>query len=129
MGKYFICAAICLGMLKAGAQHYEEISEKFIQFYNAQKADSLFHLYDPELRQKLTLDKTKTVIVGLHVQFGDLKSLVLLKKDSGFNMYKASFSHQTFTLLLALDSQDLIEGFRFVPYRKEQFPESKSSYQ
>ena len=129
MGKYFICAAICMAMLKAGAQHYEEVSEKFILFYNAQTADSIFNLYSPELRERLTLEKTKTVISGLHVQFGDLKSLVLLKKDSGFNMYKASFSHQTFTLLLALDNQDLIEGFRLVPYRKEQFPELKSSYQ
>lgn len=129
MIKYFICAAICFGMLEAGAQHYEEISEKFIQFYNTQKADSIFNLYDPELQEKLTLEKTKAVISGLHVQFGDLKSLVLLKRDSGFNMYKASFTHQTLTLLLALNSQDLIKGYRLVPYNKEQYPELKNRYQ
>ena len=116
-------------MLTAEAQHYDEISEKFIQFYNAQKADSLFNLYNPELQEKLTLEKTKSVISGLHVQFGDLKSLVLLKQDSGFNMYKASFAHQTLTLLLALTSQDLIAGYRLVPYNKEQFPELKNKYQ
>ena len=126
MNKIFVCLAISLCVLHGRAQHYEKISEKFIQFYNAQTPDSLFNLYNPALQEKLPLEKTKAVLSGLHVQLGDLKSLSLLKQDSGFNMYKAGFSHQTFILLLSVDSEDLIEGFRLVPYNPDLYPEEKN---
>jgi uncharacterized protein len=125
MKKISVCLAISLCVLHTQAQQYEKISEKFIQFYNAQKPDSLFILYNPVLQEKLPLEKTKAVLSGLHVQYGDLKSLSLLKQDSGFNMYKAGFAHQTLTLLLSLDSENLIEGYRLVPYSPDQFPEEK----
>jgi len=125
MNKIFVCLAISLCVLHGRAQHYEKISEKFLQFYNAQAPDSLFNLYNPALQEKLPLEKTKAVLSGLHVQYGDLKSLSLLKQDSGFNMYKAGFAHQTLTLLLSLDSEDLIEGYRLVPYSADRFPEEK----
>ena len=104
----------------ASAQlRYEEIVNKFIVFYNKQNPDSLFNLYTPELKEKLTLEKTKTVLEGLHVQYGDLRSLDLIKQDSGFNSYKAGFTHQTLTLLLALSDENLIEGYRLVSYHPD----------
>jgi hypothetical protein len=98
---------------------YEELTNKFIIFYNKQKPDSLFNLYTPALKEKLTLERTKTILEGLHVQYGDLRSLDLIKQDSGFNSYKASFSHQSMTLLMALSNDGLIEGYRLVPYQPE----------
>jgi uncharacterized protein len=107
--------------------HYEELVNKFIVFYNKQKPDSLYNLYTPALKEKLTLERTKTILEGLHIQYGDLRSLDLIKQDSGFNSYKASFSHQTLTLLMALSNENLIEGFRLVPYNPEQFTEQKKA--
>jgi hypothetical protein len=106
--------------------HYEEMANKFIVFYNKQNPDSLFGLYAPSLKGKLTLEKTKTILEGLHVQYGDLRSLDLLKQDSGFNMYKASFSHQTLSLLLALTDEGFIEGYRLVPYNKDLLDDPKN---
>src|SRR4030095_2695922 len=131
MSKYhiYIVIFICMFCLRAGAQNnYEAISEKFILFYNQQSPDSLFNIYSFVLKEKLPIEKTRAVLSGMHVQFGDLKSLDLLKQDSGFNMYKASFAHQTLVLLLALSPEDSIEGFRLVPYNKEQFPDQKNKY-
>jgi hypothetical protein len=109
---------LCLESFRTEAQDgYQTISEKFISFYNMQKPDSLFELYTPALKEKLTLERTKTVFEGLHVQYGDLRSLDLIKQDSGFNSYKASFAHQTMTLLLALNNENLIDGYRLVPYQ------------
>jgi hypothetical protein len=124
--KVFIYLFCILYTSVAIAQnHYEDVVNKFIVFYNKQNPDSLFNLYAPSLKEKMTLEKTKTVLEGLHVQYGDLKSLDLLKQDSGFNMYKASFSHQTLSLLLALTEEGLIEGYRLVPYDKELFDDPK----
>jgi hypothetical protein len=127
MKKFLIYLFFILHTANAFAQpHYEEMANKFIVFYNKQSPDSLFNLYASSLKEKLTLEKTKTVLEGLHVQYGDLKSLVLLKQDSGFNMYKADFPHQTLSLLLALTEEGLIEGYRLVPYNKELVDDPKN---
>ena len=85
MKTHLFCAIICLISLNGIAQNnYGVISEKFLQFYNKQNPDSLFNLYSSTLKEKLTLEKTKTVLEGLHVQYGDLRSLDLVKQDSGF---------------------------------------------
>jgi hypothetical protein len=125
--KYFIYIVISLCASNTIAQkHYEEVSEKFQIFYNDEKPDSIFVLYAPELKEKLPIEKTRAVISGLHVQYGELRSLPLLKQDSGFNIYKANFPHQTLSLLLALTDENLIEGFRLVPFDPDQFPEEKN---
>ena len=126
MNKYLLYIAISLCAMHAAAQkNYEGIAERFLFFYNAEKPDSLFAIYSNELKEKLPIEKTRAVFSGLHIQYGDLKSLDLLKQDSGFNAYKAIFSHQTLTLLLALTDDHLIEGFRLVPYDSGQFPVEK----
>ncbi len=127
MLKYYFYIVFCLFSLRTGAQNnYEAVSEKFIRFYNQEMPDSLYNIYSSSLKEKLPLEKTRAVISGLHVQFGELRSLELLKQDSGFNMYKAGFAHQTLTLLLALSPDDLIDGYRLVPYNKEQIPGQKT---
>jgi uncharacterized protein len=126
VNKYFLYIAISLSASSTVAQkNYEDVSERFLIFYNAEKPDSLFAMYSIDLKEKLPIEKTRAVFSGLHIQFGELRSLDLLKQDSGFNMYKAAFSHQTLSLLLALTNDNLIEGFRLVPYDPAQFPEEK----
>jgi hypothetical protein len=109
--------------------HYEGIVNKFIVFYNKQTPDSLFNLYTPELKEKLTPERTKTILEGLHVQYGDLRSLDLIKQDSGFNSYKAGFAHQNLTLLLALSDENLIEGYRLVPLNPDPDNDQKNKKQ
>jgi hypothetical protein len=74
----------------------------------------------------MPLEKATAVFSGLHIQFGELRSLNLLKQDSGFNIYKAAFSHQTLCLLLALTDDNQIEGFRLVPYDPDLYSEEKA---
>src|ERR1700759_604111 len=126
VNKYLLYIAISLSATSAVAQkNYEDVSEKFLVFYNDEKPDRVFAIYSTGLKEKLPIEKTRAVFSGLHIQYGDLKSLDLLKQDSGFNAYKAIFSHQTLTLLLALTDDHLIEGFRLVPYDSGQFPVEK----
>jgi hypothetical protein len=118
---------ICLGFLRAEAQHgYAETAGKFFRFYNAQLPDSLYQLYSSDLQKKLPPGKTAAVITGLHVQYGDLSSLQLLKQDSGFNIYKARFVHQTMCLFIELNGDGLLNGYRLVPYQPEYYKEEKN---
>lgn len=126
MIKYLLYTVVGLSTLPAVAQKkYEIITDRFLVFYNDEKPDSIFQMYTDELKEKLPIEKTRAVFSGLHIQFGELRSLNLLKQDSGFNVYKAVFPHQTLSLLLALTDDNLIEGFRLVPYAADLFPEEK----
>ena len=126
VNKYVLYIAFCFSAVTAVAQkNYQDVSERFLVYYNAETPDSLFAIYTIELKEKLPIEKTRAVFSGLHIQFGELRSLVLLKQDSGFNVYKAAFSHQTLSLLLSVTDDYLIEGFRLVPYDPDLYPEEK----
>jgi len=125
--KCLFYISLCLATSQTKAQiNYTITTDKFLNFYNKEVPDSIFNLYSSTLKEKLPLERTRSLFSGLHVEFGDLHALDLLKQDSGFNMYKASFTHQTLILLLALSNENLIDGFRLVPYDPEQFPEKKN---
>ncbi len=106
--------------------NYQFVADKFQQFYNQELADSIFNLYAPIMKEHLSQEKNRTVMSGLHVQFGELKSLGLLKQDTGYVKYKASFKDQTLTMVLALNRENLIEGLRFIPYTPEPVADEKT---
>ena len=127
MKNYLIFLAVCFYVSVSTAQiNYPETASKFLFYYNAESPDSIFAMFSPELKEKMPLEKARAVISGLHIQFGELRSLNLLKTDSGFNIYKAAFSHQTLCLLLALTDNNQMEGFRLVPYDPDLYPEEKA---
>ncbi len=82
-------------------------------------------LYSPDLKEKISREKTEAIITGLHIQFGDLRSLQLLKPEDGYNIYKADFTRQTQCLLLELNDSSAINGYRIIPYRASEFPPPK----
>ena len=114
--------------LNTGASqvNYQSVADKFQQFYNQELADSIFNMYAPIMKEHLSQDKNRTVMSGLHIQFGELRSLGLLKQDTGYARYKASFKDQVLTLVLALNKENLIEGLRFIPYTPEPVAEKKA---
>ena len=106
--------------------NYQAVADKFQQFYNQEQADSIFNMYAPIMKEHLPQEKNRTVMSGLHIQFGELRSLGVLKQDTGYVRYKASFKDQTLTLVLALNKENLIEGLRFIPYTPEQAGDGKA---
>src|SRR5450755_1013985 len=109
----------CLVLNATAQKNYQVIADRFQRFYNNEQGDSIFNLYAPVLKEQLPIEKNQVVVTGLHIQFGELKSLDVLKQDTGYTRYKARFKDQTLTLVLALNKDDLIEGLRFIPYIPE----------
>lgn len=115
--KKYICYFILSFLaIQCGAQkNYQDVADKFQRFYNQEQGDSIFNLYAADLKERLPLEKNRAVMTGLHVRYGDLKSLSLLKLDSGYAKYKAEFKDQTLSLILAFTKEDLIEALQFIP--------------
>jgi uncharacterized protein len=123
----FFLILFMLALFPGVAQiNYQSVADKFQQFYNQELVDSIFNMYAPIMKEHLPQEKNRTVMSGLHVQFGELKSLSLLKQDTGYVRYKASFKDQILTMVLALNKENLIEGLRFIPYSPETANEEKA---
>src|SRR5450631_2305303 len=126
MNKYQIYLFFLFGAIRLDAQvTYQFIADRFQLYFNRQQSDSIFNMYSFDVKGKLPLEKNRTVMEGLHVQFGDLKALDVIKQDTGYASYKATFRDQTLTLVLALNKEGLIEGLRFIPYEPPQSPSKK----
>jgi len=127
MRKYLLFVTIFFIVLNLHAQMNDYgVAQKFQTFYNRQQTDSIFSLFSPMMKEKLPLEKSTAVFSGLHVQMGDMKSLSFTKQDSGFTRYKADFTNQTFTMLLAVNKDGLMDGIRFVPYVPDPSAEEKA---
>jgi len=132
MNKYPIYLVLLFGAIRLEAQvTYQSVADRFQLYFNRQQSDSIFNMYSSDVKEKLPLEKNRTVMEGLHIQFGDLKALDVIQQDTGYANYKATFKDQTLTLVLALSKEGLIEGLRFIPYTSPQTPlqkmESKSN--
>jgi uncharacterized protein len=115
----FFFLLICQGMICGAQKNYPALAEKFLLFYNQENADSIFNMYAPVLKEQLPVEKNRTVMEGLHIQFGELKSLDPIKQGTGYARYKARFKDQSLILVLAFDQDDLVEGIRFIPFTPE----------
>src|SRR5664279_3372531 len=105
MIKTIIHFSLCFLLVRqAHAQvNYQPVANRFLQFFNKEQADSIFSMYAPELKEKLPSEKNKAVMNGLHVQYGELRSLEIIKQDTGYAKYKAGFKDQTLILVFALN--------------------------
>jgi uncharacterized protein len=120
MKKYIFCFLLSFqGLLGFAQKNYPAIAEKFLGFFNQEQPDSIFKMYAPVLQAQLPMEKNRTVMSGLHIRFGELKSLDLIKQDTGYARYKAIFKDQILILVVAFNKEDLMEGIRFVPFQPE----------
>lgn len=123
----FLFFAFGIPLVMTGQANYQPVADRFLAFYNQEQSDSIFNMYSDVVKEKLPKDKNKTVMEGLHIQFGELKSLKVIQQDTGYAQYKAAFKDQILTLVLAVDRKGLIEGLRFIPYTTGQTAEQKKT--
>jgi len=89
---------------------------KFVKYYNANQADSIFNLLTSDAKNALPFDKTKTFIDQLHAKFGSITSLNFETFKNGFGIYKAQFDRGVLTLSVATIDKS-ISGLFAKPYQ------------
>ncbi len=99
---------------------YDEAVNKIKNYYNNQKADSLFDMCSDRIKSLMPAEKTKLLFAQLNGQVGAIKSFRFTKLENGLSYYKTEFNSATLSLVLALDKDHKLETFRFVPYAEEQ---------
>ncbi|QXV65332.1 alpha/beta fold hydrolase [Mucilaginibacter sp. 21P] len=120
MRKLFVSMlAMCLtvvALAQTAPANFTMAANKFRQYYNAGKPDSIFNMFSSQMKAALPLDKFSSTTTQLKAQLGDLKSTELVKFSVPLAVYKATFDNAIFNLNISLDAQSKFVGLLLSPY-------------
>ncbi|QJB39573.1 alpha/beta fold hydrolase [Chitinophaga oryzae] len=106
--------------------NYPAAATKVQRYYNQQQADSLYRMFGPAIKAALPPDQTRAMLAQLHGQLGDMMQLTSTGGDANSHTWRADFTKGTLTMLIALNPDNLMEGFRFVPYQEKKATETEA---
>ncbi|NML41974.1 DUF3887 domain-containing protein [Chitinophaga sp. G-6-1-13] len=103
---------------------YPTAAAKVQRYYNRQQADSLYGMFGSTIKSMLPPDQTRAMLSQLQNQLGDMMQLTPTGGDASYQTWKADFAKGTLTMILALNTSNQMEGFRFVPYQEKKAAEN-----
>ncbi|WP_461451046.1 serine aminopeptidase domain-containing protein [Mucilaginibacter sp.] len=95
--------------------NYGVAVNKFKNFYNADKPDSVFDMFSGNLKIALPLNQFKTTTTQLKAQLGTLNKTEFVKYNEPLGIYRATFQNAVFLLNIALDKTNKLTGLRLTP--------------
>ncbi len=105
----------------------DAMKTKVINFFNQQKADSLYALTGSGFKKQLTEESFKNVAENNLFTLGEIKLCEFEKFEKGVSKYKVTADAAILSMYLSLDSSGKIETFLFQPYKKEATGEFKKT--
>ncbi|WP_374951268.1 alpha/beta fold hydrolase [Mucilaginibacter sp.] len=121
MKIFYSVILVLLTAFTASAQtppaNYLVVLNKFKQFYNGNKPDSVYNMFSPELKASITADKWNTTTSQLKAQLGTLNQAEPVEYIAPTAIYKAVFANATFLLNISLNNQNKLIGIFFKPYK------------
>ena len=113
--------------LLAQSDNYKIAITNFQFNYNAEKYDSIFNNFSPEMKNALPLEKANQYFKNLKNQFGKLVSKKFINYQQGtYARYKTKFETAILAVNISLDNQNKINGFFVDSYKDPEKTESKT---
>lgn len=114
---------ISLSFAQTETEVYKSIAGKFEQYYNSEKYDSIFAMFDANMQNALPPEKTTKFLGDLKDQAGNITQRQFIKLVKGtVAVYKTNFEKALFTLNMSLDNNLKINGLSVRPYADETKP-------
>ena len=95
--------------------NYSVAVAKFKQFYNADQPDSLFVMFDPNMKAALPADKWTATTKQIKSQLGSLVKTVFFKYNPPIAQYNATFENGNFMLNIGLNDKNQFIGLTLTP--------------
>ncbi len=95
------------------------ITKEFVKFYNADKPDSIFKLYNIHMQEALPIDKTREFIGQTKTQLGDIMSYEFIayhEQNTKLAIYKTKFRYAEYDLFIEVNN-NLISGLLIKPHK------------
>src|ERR1700761_2309207 len=114
---FFMMLVFCVATVQAQTEpaNYNVAANKFKQFYNSNRPDSIFNIFNSDAKAMLPLDKWTTIITQLKTQYGDLNTVKFATYAAPVAVYEATFQKAVLMLNMQLDNTNKLSGLRFTP--------------
>ena len=126
MQKLFSYAFVCFLMIalnnttvRAQTKAESGAFQRFVYCYNGELSDSLFLLFDPQMKETLPIDKTESFITTTKAQLGKIENHSFVKKEGILCVYKCDFENGTFAINMAVTKAGQISGLFLKPFVEE----------
>jgi murein DD-endopeptidase MepM/ murein hydrolase activator NlpD len=126
MKKIFLILALTLIVSKILGQTensaYKKIADRFEDYYNSEKYDSIFAMFSTEMVNALPLDKTREFLIGLNSQVGKITKRQFVNYQATYASYKTNFERALFALNISIDNNSKINGLFIKPFVDNNLP-------
>ena len=95
---------------------YRNVIGRFVKYYNANQADSIFNMFAPEVKVSLPLDKNRQMVGELQTRLGALGQATYLNMAENVAAYKVDFQRSTLLMKISLAPNNHISGLLFDNY-------------
>ncbi len=92
------------------------MADKFEEFFNAGKADSIFGQFSVEMQKALPIEKTRDFISGVYSQAGKITHKEFIKYQATYATYKTNFERGILALSISVDNNYRINGLFIKPF-------------
>ena len=114
-----VCTNFCSAQTQAHT-NLDAVVGKFQQFFNTDQTDSLYGLLSPRIQQLMPLEKVKSSMQQLHGQMGDFQTYQFSRSEGKMNYYKVAFKNMNLLLVAAIDENNKMDVFRFMPDKTDE---------
>ena len=91
-------------------------ADQLVGYYNNSHYDSIFYLFDPQMKKGLPLDKTREFFTQLRQDAGAIVKYEFKEKIQTASRYKTDFSNLVFWMSVSQNEKNEIDGLYFLPY-------------
>jgi Protein of unknown function (DUF3887)/Peptidase family M23 len=103
--------------------NYKEVASKFQSFYNTEDYESIFNMYDDNLKAALPLEKSNTFFAqNLKSGLGKIMNMEFYKTKQTAYVYKTTFENAIFDVFISLNQNNAINGLYVSPYKPDNLP-------
>ncbi len=103
--------------------NYKKVAEKFQSFYNSGDYESIFNLFDQNMKKAMPLEKANTFFSqNMKADLGLIKKMEFYKYKQTAHIYKTTFDNAVFDVLISLDAKNAINELYVSPHAFDNLP-------
>ena len=103
--------------------NYKDVASEFQSLYNAEDYESIFNMYDDNMKVALPLEKSNAFFAqNLKSGLGKIVEMEFYKTKQTAHIYKTTFENAIFDVLISLNQNNAINGFYVSPHKPDNLP-------
>ncbi len=115
--KYLLCAiaiSLCIPS-QAQSDRYKIALENFKTHFNASDSDGIYAMMDAPMQQQLGIENVTAIVTSFRKNLGKLDSFIYIENIGITEVHKGIFENGIQRISLSLNSEDKLNGLRFLP--------------